>query len=317
MSIILSADKIRDYNKAFDSLLDKQILPYVPDAEEKFIKRYLGKTLFAALDAYVAAGQTPTDTEYDLLLPYVERALSRFTLYMASPALDINTGATGFTVANTGTAVPASKERVAKYDKSLLRLGWENVETMLKFLEENEDDYPLWINSDAYTFATNNFIHTAEEFDNYAAIEVNRLMFYHIKPEMNNTEIFDINTVISEDLADEIKQQIIDDDVSTENEAILKYIKPAVVNLTIAKVTLGTAEDKDTSFTLQLKDDQRKSMENLGNHYIMEVQKILDAVPDDYPLYKASDLYNEDKTSNDLFEVDEDDIVIGFGAIPV
>lgn len=314
MPIITSACKIREYNKAFKTLSNAAILPYIPDAEQKYIKPYLGKTLFAAIDAYVA-GDATGDEEYDTLLPYIERALSRFTLFLASPFLDINLGETGFTTANTSSNVPASKERVKKYDTGLEKLAWENIETMLKFLEENQDDYPLWVASDAYTYATGNFIHTAQEFDNYAPFPVNRLIFYHLKAQMNNIEKFHIETIISEALADEIRGEIIDEDISVANQKIIDYIKSAVVYLTLVDMSKIDKSESINEHIFNFKSLDTEELKSRGNYYIMEIQKILDDAPDDYPLYKASDLYNEDKTSNDLYEISENDKVLGFGAI--
>lgn len=316
MSIVRTADKIREYNKAFKTLKDESIVPYASDAEEKFIKKFLGKTLYAALDAYITAGGTGDD-EYDALLPYVERASSRFTLFAASPFLDINLGDTGYTTSNTSNLSPASKERVERYTMKLIKMGFENVETMLEFLEENQDDYPLWVASDAYTLATTNFIRTAIEFDEIVTVKISRMIFQHIRPQMDNVETFRIDTIISEELSDEILQEIDDDDVSVLNQKLLKFIKPAVANLTVANIITGAAKAKDTSETLSFKDLQREEYQKLGEFYIMEIQKVLDANPTDYPLYIASDLYNEDKTTNDMYEVSEDDKVLGMGAIPL
>ncbi len=316
MAIVRTADKIREYNKAFKTLKNDSITPYASDAEEKYIKKFLGKTLYAALDAYVGAGATGDD-EYDALLPYVERASSRFTLYMASTSLDINLGDTGFTTANTQNLSPASKERVARYTMQLIMMGYENIETMLEFLEENQDDYPLWVASDAYTLATTNFIRRALEFDELVTVKISRMIFQHIRPQMDNIETFRIETTISEELSDEILQQIDADCVSVLNQKLLKFIKPAVANLVVANVIAGKSKEKDTSVTASFKDLQREQYSKLGEFYIMEIQKILDANPDDYPLYTASDLYNEDKTSNDMYEISEDDKVLGMGAIPL
>lgn len=315
-TILTSIDKIREYNKAFKTLNDSSVLPYVFDAETKYLKKYLGSTLYPALVAYVKNGASGDD-DYDALLPYAEMASSRFTLFVASPFLDINLGDTGFTTSSNQNFVPASANRVSKFDNNLLALAYENIEQMLIFLEENQDNYPLWVNSDAYTYATSNFIRTAIEFDGLVPITVSRLLFYHLKPIMDYIEKFNVETIISSDLASEIRQQIVDDNVSDANQKLLDNIRPAIAYLAISDVGIAKAGAKETSFTLALGDAERLAFAKKGQYHIMEIQKMLDENPDDYPLFTASDLYNEDKTSNDMYEIQEDDKVLGFGAIPM
>lgn len=314
MSIIQSADTIRQYNKAFQSLLDNQVIPFVEDAEDKYLKPYLGKTQFAELNNYIESGATD-DPELEALKPYAQRALSRFTLFLASPSLDINLGATGYTTNSSNNNVPASQQRVQKYDQRLEQLGYENIETMLEFLENNKADYPLWENSDAYTHATENFVRSAKEFDKLVSIEVNRLMFRRMKPVIRQVELKHIKNRISKDLADEILSQLDNDNVSAANQKLLDHIKPAVANMVVASIKVEEFEKGDTSFIIQSKAIKREEYESDAWFHIMEVEKILYAAPDDYPLFKDSDLYNDEKETNDLYENEEDDSVIALGSI--
>ncbi|HMB19630.1 MAG TPA: DUF6712 family protein [Spirochaetota bacterium] len=313
--IIKSADKIREYNKAFKSLLDDQVLPFVHDAEEKYIKPYLGKTQYAELSNYVESGSSD-DSELNALLPYVERAASRFVLLMASPSMDINLGSTGYTTASTQGSVPASQQRVQKYDQNLEKLGYENIETMLEFLEESRDDYPLWVNSDAYTFLTQNFLRTAKEFNELVSIEVNRLMFRKMKPTIRDVELRYIDSRISEDLADEILTQINNSNVTSENQKLLNHIRPAVAKMTVASIKIEEFERGDTSFIIESKALKREEYQDDAWFHLMEIQQILDNNIDDYPLYTNSDLYDSEKETDDLYESEEDDPVQSMGAIP-
>lgn len=315
MALILSADTIRQYNKAFPNLKDDTILPFVEDATDKYLLPWLGKTQLAEIDNYVENGASG-DTELDALLHYVQRALSRFVLHEASPSMDINLGETGFTTKGSGDFVPASQQRVQKYNESLLKLGWQNIESMLKFLEDNIDDYPLWENSDAYTRATDNFIMYASDFQQYVDISHSRMFFQKLRPIMDQVEKFQIYPVISSELGEAIKDQIRAGTVSTENQKILDAVKPAVALLAMADDRVDLRDE--IQYVVQTTiDAAKKSKYNwMGTFYLGKAESILYATPTDYPLFTNSDVYDEDKTTNDLYENDEDDKVVGLGSIP-
>ncbi len=139
---------------------------------------------------------------------------------------------------NTNLA-PASKDRVQNFINSMLELGWNEIEKlMLRFLEENKEDYDEWVNSSAYTIYTENFIKTAVEFDKIIRIDQSRLRFMQMKPSIDNVEILRIEPVISKDMSDYIKSEInSDEELSEAYAAIIKNIQRAVAYYTMFEET--------------------------------------------------------------------------------
>jgi len=116
-----------------------------------------------------------------------------------------------------------------------------------------------------------------------------------MKPSMDNVEILRIEPVISKAMADDIKSQVIDDNIDEEYLLILTNIKRAVAYYTMFAET------------------GEKKYEEMGNAYLAEVKKTIDGSPDNYPIYTASDCYVADKTSYSNFENLEDNTIFSMG----
>lgn len=288
-TLFKTLDEIKNNVRLQTTVKLLSLQPYENDAVKKFIEPYLGEEAYALLQTEYTDDNLSAANA--LLLPYVQRVLSRFMLLLASPGMDIQLGETGYQTASTNNYVPASKERVKKFDNSIDQLGWEAIETLLAFLEDNEDDYPEWTASSAYTMATKNFVNSAMDFNNFGGevIERSRLKFMKLRGTLENVERLQIYPIISEDLAEEIIGEIRDDDLSPANTILLPKIKRAVVNITLYDAEYG------------------QKYENLGQHYLSQLLEFLDENVDDYPLYEASDSYDDERDSYEQFENNDED----------
>ncbi len=271
-------------------------LPFVLDAQKKYIAPYLGDDQLAALDDYYNADEPDPDEALDALLPYAQNALAKFTIALGAPSFDTILTESGFAIVSNTNLAPASRDRVQNFINSMLDLGWNEIETMLRFLEENKDDYDDWTASTAYTVFTGSFIKTAVDFDAIVRIDQSRLKFMQMKPFMDNVELLRIEPVISKEMATDIKASIISGDTSAAYTAILANIQRAVANFTM--------------FT----ETKEKKYEEMGDAFLAEVKKTIDGSPDDYALYTASDCYDAEKTSYRNFENKEENKIFSMGA---
>lgn len=253
--------------------LASDILPYEQDAVETYIYPYLSANQYNALAAYYNASSPTPDAALNALLPYVQRALARFMMLLASPSMDINVGATGYTTkGNTGNLVPASEKRVAKFDNSVEQLGWNNIETMLQFLETNKTNYPLWVASDAYTMHITGIVNTAQEFNKEHNIANSRLTFTKYRPAISRIETIMIRPRISDALFDLIVSQIKSNSLSVANAKLVRVLRTAIVMFAVSE----QENDKHHRIAVQ---------------FLSEACKILDTSPNNYPTYRDSDVY--------------------------
>lgn len=287
IGLIKDLTTLQKYVKVSSAFKVDSFKPFIVDAQIKYLSPHLGDTLLEALDTWYNAATPQTNAAYTALLPYVQAAVAKFTLAVGAPSNDTVLTESGFAVIMNQNLAPASTARVQSFVDSMLNLGWNEVEQMLRFLEKNKANYSSWTSSSAYTEFTGSFITTAVEFDKIIRIDQSRLKFMQLKPIMDDVELLRIEPVISKAMADDIKAKVITGILGTYSN-ILPMIKRAVANFTFF------ADTKD------------KKYEELGDAYLSEVKLVIDATPTDYPLYAASTNYDADKTSYKSFENKED-----------
>lgn len=295
MSLLKTIDEYQKFvkiNKITD--FELAIHPFEQTAVNKYIKPYLSAELYDMLHDYYNASDPTANEELDVLLPYVQAALARFSLFVASPFLDINIGSQGYTTSSSQQFVPASEARVKKHDAAMEALAWQSIEDLLVFLEENKDDYPEWVDSSAYTMHISGLINTAVEFDAIFPINASRLAFMKLRPQMKKVELLQIIPAISGELYAEIVEELRDNDLSADNKALLDYLRISIANFTMSSNCLD-AYYKD------------------GVSFLALAKKMLDADPDKYPAYRDSTAVRENNDYS-TYENTEDDHLFVFGA---
>ena len=277
------------------------LMPYVKTAQDKYIKKYLGKDLFDSLLDYYNADEAEPDEALDALLPYVQNALAKFAFYAAVPLLSITITSTGFGIVSNGNIVPASDSKIVAFRAALEMEGWDLIETMLKFLEEHVGDYTSWVDSDGYTTCYDTFIINADQFDSIIKINQSRLEFQNLISDMKNVELMRIEPTISSGFATAIKDEIKSGDISERVTAVLPLIRRAIAFYTYA----------DYRRSPLLVRDQHT---NLADSYLEQVKLILDGSPDVYTEYAASSSYNAANVSDMRYDNKGDSSIFVFGA---
>lgn len=279
-------------------------------AEEDFIVPVLGETFFNEIVTKYEG--TPTATEQKLI-ENIQRTVVEIGAWMSVDSFNVSFGSRGLVVTNdkqSGTA-PASEARTEKLKESLKRQGLRSVDRMIKYLELNKATFTTWAASAAYAEGKQYFINTPAEFQKHRDINQSRFLFIKMLPIMQQIEEQSIMNVICESLFNEIKTQIQEDNVSSENENLLKKIRPAVANITFSKAVLplGLRVDgfgvsmfnnsssgayasrsvPDTILITKMADDAHTD----GKYWLSELKKYLQINADNYPLYKNSDCYTD------------------------
>lgn len=263
-----------------------QIKPYIQLSQLQHLPKYLGNDLLAELLAWYLDEPIDENNELIFLLPFVQKVLANFSFQLAAADLDVELTSSGFAVVQNQNLVPASTQRVNSFLSNREKLAYQWVEQLLKFLEENQDDYDSWVDSPAYTMNYELFINNARDFDQYVNIDESRLLFTKWWQTMKEIELLIIYPGISKELSEAIKEQVKDESLTPANELILPSIKRALANLTAGKMW---------------KDEQ---MFLTGKNFLVEAKKIMDAAPNNYPLYKNSTSYIEDRTDYNIYDND-------------
>jgi hypothetical protein len=307
---------IKNYVNIPEEMDLDRLIPLMEPSAKKHLKPVLGNDLLVTLDDYYNDDEALTNAAYDSLIQMVQTALANFIFVDGIHLLDVVITSTGIGVVHNQNVAPASKERVAALKQSMEELAYDAIEELYAFLEDNSEDYALWTSSDAYSKHYDLFIHSALQFDNYVNIRKKRRKYLDMVPAMKRVEIFEIIPNISQDLATTIKDEIKDGTISENNLKALDLICGAIANLTMAE-TIHVDVSNVPAYTQQAMisnaDKEKEDFKRAGVKYLAELRRFLDENADDYPDYKASDIYDEDLENYEKFENDTDDSIFVMG----
>ncbi len=292
MALIKTTKEIKEYlltDAAFDP---ESMLPFIPLAEKEII-RVLGQTQYDELHDYYQAGASGID-ELDALLPMVQRPLVFFAFLQGIDILNVVITNTGIGVVSTTNVAPASEKRTSALKQNINDNAWDNLESLLEFLELNLADYPNWEDSDAFAYQFEYLISSALKFNEFCPIERSRVTFLKLRTQMADFEILQIIPCISLELVDEIKEQIKLGNVTDTNSEILPYLQRSLAYGTYGAVYESVQHQKNAIA------------------FLMKVKTYLDAYPDTYPLYRDSACYVADRENYQAFENEEDSNIAMF-----
>ena len=277
---------------------DESLKPFVEEVEQIYIVKYLGQDQFDELQVYYDL-EISTDPALDALIIHTQRALTKFLLKHAAPFIDLEISEGGFTVNDTQTASPASQQRVQKLIETSYKQGWASLEIMLKYLEDNVSDFPLWAASDAYTLTKSTLIQSAGEFDRFYTIHESRIWFFNAKSVMKGVDESEVVSRIGRSLYDTLLLEINADTVTVANLAILPNIQRAISHYTFARNMVVNKKEKDFSKSKPIESQDvivsdSKKIESMADFYMNKAMNTITNNVDDYPDYKNSDLYDSD-----------------------
>ncbi len=200
--LITSIDQLRKFVKINASTSFDTYKGFIEDAQLRYIIPYFGEKLIEDLIL------TPTDT----LTIRILKALSPFSLAMATYELSINFGESGHTVTRTDKLAPASDEKIEKALESLFNRAWLNLDDALKYVFNHQLEYPLWIESDFMKKTKTSLFNDAVDFQDNGMVDIDYspLTFHRLRMmiiRIEKTETFPLvnNLSISDNLRNAMK----------------------------------------------------------------------------------------------------------------
>lgn len=206
----------------------------IEDVEENYIIPVLGQPQYDELhEAYnTPTIEKPFNDRLQKLWKKVVKALVNLAY-----AQNIEIGQVQLTdrgiIKQGDSAYQYQKLDVQKY---FLKKGFNGLEAIILFLEENKVNYPLWLgNSKVYSITKQFFINTTDQFNSEYSIGRSRRTFMALWPSMKKAEAFYIEETIGIGLFEVIKQYIKSGTEASADYDLLieKFIRPALAHLTI------------------------------------------------------------------------------------
>ncbi len=297
MELIRNIEDFTAFVKVDKTMKYASLEPYIPIAESKYIARHTGLQLLADLKQNMVS-QTPNN-HLTVLLPFVQRALAHFTLYVAGPDLDIKVQEMGFQTAQNDNMLPASAARVERFMKNRLMLGYAAIEQMLQYLEANKQHFAQWEQSEGRTIFNDLLIRTADEFDQIVNIERSSLTFYNYRQHMTEAQTLTISGEITEEYLSALISRRNSGSLTSADTTVLKLAQRSLAYLTAAKA----AEDPVIS----------RKLHSSGMEIIGQAKRIMWANPSNFPEFQNSPSYFQ-RTDFQRFENNGENSFFMFGS---
>lgn len=153
----------------------------------------------------------------------------------------------------------ASAEDKEDIEMALKRSGLTGIETMLDYLEKNDEHFTAWKESSSYTKYTSLLIRTATEFK---IIDNSRQVFLKLVPFIEDVEFDIIREAVPKAILQKLYARdfgITDESKSAYKELLEKYVQVIVRSLSLAQAINAFAVIKDKYNTLTVYDDTAAS----------------------------------------------------------
>lgn len=230
-------EEFLEYVPVNNSLKLKTITPDIKRVERKFLKPYLGTAQYEALNTAYNSVSPVITPHQEALLKYAQEAVALFTISQALPILQIQVSDAGLKSHTSDTEKDTAQWKVdALSEEYCLKQGWETLDEMMKFLQTNAANYPLWTaDTTASTIAKQFIINTSTEFNKYYWINDSPLTYKALEPSMRNALLFDFNSSPGADMMTRIMAEILSGTISAHVEALMKWLKPMFAHAVIAR----------------------------------------------------------------------------------
>jgi len=273
MSIIKNITELQKYVRLAGTLDFNLLEPYRDLSIQQDMLEYCGGTLLSKLAAYNSDPDEETNPRFAELLPYVAMPLAYFTLKHAGPFIDLQITNAGFAVVSNSNLAPASRDRVQNLTNAINNLAYSSLDRLLDFLETNVSRYPDWEKSLAFTERFNCYVRSGSDIKNIVRIDQPCLTAYRYRTAFLRAQQFKIDPIISIEMGADIRKKLLNGSLPANYLLIINDLKAA------------------TYYFAAAEEENNSQYEITGEKYLASVRQIIDATPDNYPIYKASSVY--------------------------
>jgi hypothetical protein len=161
------------------SLQWDSIKPHVNGAENK-LAVYSG---FAMLNEFRKGKNTDNE-----VFIYCKNVVAWFLLLRVSQLTDIALTEHGHVQVQTDTHKPAFFGQKLEFRREIEIEAYRQVEALLIFLSTNRDDYPIWVQSEAFTRHTETMIRYAFQWQQHIGLDCERVTFERLRGLIRDCE---------------------------------------------------------------------------------------------------------------------------------
>lgn len=234
--IVKNTPEIRKHLPVNINLSIENLKPFIGRSEIKYLIPLLGLEQYEEIKAYADSNTTNEDLEK--LLNVCIPPIVFLSVYEGYDLLNVEFSDSGFHRNETEGKKGLYGYQERNIKGYLKNTGFNGLENVLKFLEENIDTYEKWADSEACSSAYDGLIRTASEFSKfYVQLRDSSIVFRQMKSAMQRAEDFQIRCKIGDTIVDTVKELIkdreIDQPTNNKYKLLLPYIQKPLAYLTV------------------------------------------------------------------------------------
>lgn len=257
----------------------------------------------------------------DTVVLMAQRANANLALWYNFNELTVTVSGGGIQRVEAGDNKGLYKYQERELKEGYKTKGFNALDDLLLYLEQNVDDYAEFKNSPAYNYRRSALIPGAETVQMYLSIERSRLLFLRMQPHIRFIENTRLASLIGEGLLSDMRDKMTSGELEPIYSGLINSIQPVIILLAAARLVrqAGNLTDKGLYFTsVQATSggDEMVSPAESGERETCARQleqdaKDYQALADRYIKDKFPDFY-QGKNSEVMF-VDNDNLKIFWG----
>lgn len=301
-----------------------RLKPHIENAENKYVKPLLGTAMYDELQEFYDTEypDNPSEAQEDTnaLLKKVQHSLIHLVYFSGFDFLNVTVSDAGFNRTESNTMKGLFKYQEDNIKKYFSDAGFNGLDDVLIFLEENIAHFGEFKLADNWTVLKQSFLPTVKVVEEIPFnIHSSRLIFLALKPGVAFIEDTIIRKTLGETIYAEIKTEMEKDEPAEKVTAVLPYIRKPLIYFASAHLMEETGaelgdkglffEKLDPVFRGNLKREPSSEQRiaamvtrnhNVGNSYLEALKSYLDLNWETYSGQTGS-VFNRDNTGKKTF----------------
>lgn len=290
---IIDTKDLKRYVSASTNIVFADIEDSLQTAFENFVLPVITRQQYKEL-------QESKDLDAELLVK-IKRSVANYAFYEDAAKFLILRSQVGSQTAENSPKLWQYQKDADSYKKK----AYQGIETMLAFLEENQDHYQKWANSTLCTLYKSCFVKNVAIFQKYEDINESRILFLKCKQNLDFAQEFMIKPIFGERLYEVILSEFVNNALRTKHSILLGMAQGAMSSWAFYEslpkllqdaeslnISLPKKEYQENSFDLAiLLSEQSKQKATFFLHALL---KYLNENVREYPQFEFSTYYIKD-----------------------
>jgi hypothetical protein len=248
--------EIKKYISASAATSKEKLWSHIEAAERKFILPILGRATYDDLQLFFnnrkqwTSGSGDDVAKTTELLKLIQLAEINLAYFIGFDLINARISDQGFQRAETEKFKGLYKyqeENVREYFKNT---GFNGLDDILQYLEDNMEYFPEWEDSDAYTLRKTSFIGDTKSFNKICDINNSRLIFLRLQPFIQQVLDIDIKVLLGNTIWTALTVELAKNNPDAKYTALAAEIRKPLAFLSIALLikSTGNLTDKGLYF---------------------------------------------------------------------